>query len=562
MLNSGGFNDILKAFGALPEDEKKAAIEFAQKETSGMRWVPNVGPQTQAYFCDADELFYGGAGGGGKSSMLCGVAVNEHCDIHLFRREAVQLRGLIKELTTILGNTSGFNSQLGVWRIPDTGQTIELAGIKDEGDKIDWQGRAADLKGFDEITHFTRSQYEFIIGWNRSTRPGQRCRVIATGNPPIDENGLWVIQYWAPWLDETFDDPAMPGELRWPVRMTDDDDDEREIFFRSRDDAIAHLKTFRHPPTDLDGNILPPRSRTFIPARLEDNPDLMRSGYAAVLDKMPKELRDAMRDGKFKASFTDDEFQVIPTMWIVEAQRRWTPEKPKNELMSAIGVDIAQGGADRTVMAPRYGDWFAPLISKPGSETPDGPTAAALIVIHRRDGAVVNIDLGGGWGGSAYDHLRVNDSDSVIGIIPGAGSAGRSLEGRLAFKNVRAEMWWRFREALDPTSDHRIALPNDPELRRELAAPKYKIVSGNVIQIEDKAEIKKRLTRSPDKGDSVVMAWFSGDVKKRRKERQARRAGDLPTTANLGGRTLHRQTSARNKAQVYSAPSSYRDEQG
>lgn len=558
LLDSGSFADFLKAFGAMPDDEKKAAMQFADQVCSGMRFIPNPGPQTAAYYSEADELFYGGAGGGGKTALLCGLAVNEHHDIHLFRREGVQLRGLIKELTQIFGSTEGFNSQLGIWRVPGSTQIIELAGIKDEDDKFDWQGRAADLKGFDEICHFTRSQYQFICGWNRSTRPGQRCRVVATGNPPLQESELWVIAHWAPWLDETHPDPALPGELRWPVRASDNEDEDREIFFRSPEEAIDHLKTLRSAPRDLDGNIIPPRSRSFIPAKLEDNPDLMRSGYAAVLEAMPKELRDALRHGKFKQTFTDDEFQCIPTEWIVEAQKRWTPERPKNSEMTAMGVDIAQGGADRTVLAPRYGDWFAPLVIKPGRETPDGPTAAALIIMHMRDAAMVNLDLGGGWGGSCFDFLKSNDMVSLTGIVPGGASTGRTIDGRLTFKNVRAEMWWRMREALDPQSEHKIALPPDPEIRAELASPKWKITSGNAIQLEEKADIKKRLGRSPDKGDAVVMAWWTG-TNKRRRSLQTRSTHNLPTMANLGGRRLHNH--GRRGAEVYSA-STWRDEQG
>ena len=564
-LDGSSFSDFLAAFNALPDEEKAAAKAFADQECAGLRFVPNPGPQTEAYHCEADELFYGGSGGGGKTTLLCGLAINEHYDVHLFRREGVQLRGLIKELTAILGNNDGFNSQLGIWRVPGTGQTIELAGIKNEDDKIDWQGRAADLKGFDEITHFSRSQYEFIIGWNRSTRPGQRCRIVATGNPPIDENGLWVISYWGPWLDDTHPDPAMPGELRYPVRATEDSEDEREIFFRTKEEAIAHLSTFSKPPRGLDGQILPPRSRTFIPARLEDNPDLMRSGYAAVLDKLPKALRDAMRDGKFKTVFQDDEYQVVPTQWILDAQARWSPEKPAGIGMTAIGVDIAQGGADRTVMAPRYGWWYAPLITRPGAETPDGPTAAALIVLNMRDGAMVNIDLGGGWGGSAYDHLKSNDAVAMTGIIPGGASSGRTVDGRLQFKNVRAEMWWRFREALDPSNETKIALPPDPELRSELAAPKFKVNSGTVIQLEEKIEIKKRLGRSPDKGDAVVMAYWTGDVKRKRQEERARRSSNfaLPTEANLGGRKLHMHgVRRRSQNPTTTESTSWRDEQG
>jgi hypothetical protein len=37
---------------------------------------------------------------------------------------------------------------------------------------------------FDEGTDFLESQYRFIIGWNQSTDPKQRCRVIVASNPP------------------------------------------------------------------------------------------------------------------------------------------------------------------------------------------------------------------------------------------------------------------------------------------------------------------------------------------------------------------------------------------
>ncbi len=224
-LDSGSFREFLKAFDNLDPEAKRDALELAEDVCGSMRFVPNPGPQTLAYKSEADELYYGGAGGGGKTSLLCGLPVNEHYDIQLFRREGTQLRGLIKELTRILGSTNGLNSALGIWRPPGTDQTIELAGLKDEMDKEKWQGREADFKGFDEITHFTRSQYQFVIGWNRSTRPGQRCRVVSTGNPPMTAEGLWVIQHWAAWLDDTHPDPAEPGELRWVTRANDDDDE-------------------------------------------------------------------------------------------------------------------------------------------------------------------------------------------------------------------------------------------------------------------------------------------------------------------------------------------------
>jgi len=50
----------------LPEKSRTEAIDLATKSTATMAWVPNPGPQTQAFLCEADELFYGGEAGGGK----------------------------------------------------------------------------------------------------------------------------------------------------------------------------------------------------------------------------------------------------------------------------------------------------------------------------------------------------------------------------------------------------------------------------------------------------------------------------------------------------------------
>lgn len=567
-LDSTSFQDFLQAFNAMTPEEQDEARKLADAETGHMLFVPNVGPQTEAYYCEADELFYGGAGGGGKSALLCGVAINEHIDIQLFRREATQLRGLVKELRQIIGNTDGFNRAINVWHRGD--QTIELAGLQHEDDKYDWQGRQADFKGFDEITHFTRSQYRFVIGWNRSTNPNvKRCRVIATGNPPMTAEGLWVIHHWAAWLDETHPDPAMPGELRWPVRVSDDDD-EHEIFFHSPEEAMEHLRTLRNPPRDEQGQVIPPRSRTFIPAKLEDNPDLMRTGYSAVLDQMPKELREAMREGKFNAALKDQPMQVIPTANIIAAQQRWRPDGGKDRLMSAMAFDPAGGGRDEAVLAWRYGDWYDQIFSEASPKTADGSWSASIIAGRRRDLAPVVVDVGGGaghgFGGTTI--MRLKDNEIEHRKFDGnAESMSRTIDGQLRFFNKRAEAWWRLREALDPDQPggSTVALPPDPELRADLAAPTYE-ATGRGIKVESKKDIKKRLGRSPGKGDAVVMCWSEGDLAILKRDRRGgigSKHGDLPTHANLGGRRLHADRVGRRGQTTVSndSSSSWRDEQ-
>src|SRR5262249_55416948 len=114
------------------------------------------------------------------------------------------------------------------------------------------------------------------------------------------------------------------------------------------------------------GERITPRSRTFIPAKLCDNPILAATGYEATLQAMPEPLRSILLYGDFRAAMEDDPWQVIPTAWIEAAQKRWTPGPPSGTRLDAIGVDVARGGPAQTGIAKRHGPRFAPLVKLPG----------------------------------------------------------------------------------------------------------------------------------------------------------------------------------------------------
>jgi hypothetical protein len=103
---------------------------------------------------------------------------------------------------------------------------------------------------------------------------------------------------------------------------------------------------------------------------------------------------------------------VIPTAWIDAAQARWTKTPPR-EQMTAIGLDVAQGGEAFSVAAPRYGGWYAPLTRKPGRECQKGEAVAAMVVGVRRNNCPVIVDVGGGWGAEAYGALNENGTPAV-----------------------------------------------------------------------------------------------------------------------------------------------------
>lgn len=456
-------------------------------------WIPQVGPQMAALQSEADILFYGGTAGGGKTDLLLGAALTQQEHSIIFRREAVQLIGLEERMAKILGTRNGYNSQSGLWRLPGD-RVMELGSVKEPDDWMKYQGRAHDLKGFDEITHFLEAQFRTLIGWMRTDNPSVRQRVICAGNPPTSAEGEWVIRFWAPWLDPQHPNPAKPGELRWFVT----------------DEQGKDMEVPGPEPVLVGKEWMKPKSRTFISADVDDNLFLQITGYKATLQALPEPLRSQMLHGDFMAGRNDPVWQLIPTDWVKAAQARWQPRTAKGE-MTVMGFDPARGGIDKSCAARRHGQWFDELVSAPGAVTKDGPTAAGFVVPLVRNGACICVDSIG-IGSSALDFIQGLNLN-VYAVNGSESSNAMTKAGNLRFRNRRAEMYWLLREALDPTNPDPIALPPDLELLADLTAVRYKVVTMGkdaAIQIRSKDEIREALGRSPDKGDSVAMTFVQG----------------------------------------------------
>jgi len=205
--------------------------------------------------------------------------------------------------------------------------------------------------------------------------------------------------------------------------------------------------------------------------------------------------------------------------------------------MTAVAADVAQGGADKTQIEARYDWWYGPFKSFDGKDTPDGPSVAAEIVKVMRDRCRVIVDAGGGYGGDTLTQLAHADVD-CYGFKGSQASSSASRDGMFRFKNLRAQAVWQFREQLDPEYGSRIALPPDPEMAADLAAYRYEIApskKGGDILIGDKQDMRDRLGRSPDKGDTVIMLSASGlSALKRPKAAQERRDASRRPAVNLG----------------------------
>lgn len=508
-----------------PEEQEELNAIILQ-DIAEKPWTPLPGPQTMAYYSTADVIGFGGAAGGGKTDLACGKAITQHKRTAMFRRVGTELVGISDRLVEMFGNRDGYNGSEKIWR--RDGLQIELASVPNAGDERGHQGRAKDLLVIDEAANFLESQVRFLMGWVRTTDPTIHPQTLLTFNPPTNSEGRWIVSFFAPWIQKSYAGPdgrAMPGELRYVAMVPGENGVSRDIWF-GKVDPGPFVLVDGQPEWEFDPKqyepeeIIKPQSRTFIPSRISDNPYLSSTGYMTVLQSLPEPLRSQMLLGNFEAGMQDDAFQVIPTAWIEAAQARWTDRSPKGE-MDSLGVDVARGGKDYTVISPRHGNWYDKLTKVPGKETPSGQHVVGQVVAVRRNSCPIHIDVIG-VGASPYD-LMVQADMQVIGVNVAESPTATDKSGRLKFQNLRSQLWWQMREALDPENDTGIMLPPDPELLADLAAPKWSMASMRVC-VESRDEIVKRIGRSPDKASALILAQLdTPNLAKIKKTKQADR---------------------------------------
>jgi Terminase large subunit, T4likevirus-type, N-terminal len=259
------------------------------------------GPQTEFLRTAADICIYGGAAGGGKTvglilEPLRHVGRVANFTAVFFRRTTPQITnpgGLWDESRTFYPRLGGI-PHLGMreWRWPRAGK-IKFSHLQFETTVHDWQGAQITLICFDELTHFTAHQFFYMVSRNRSTC-GVRPYIRATCNPDADS---WVADFLAWWIDPEsgLPIPERAGVLRYYIRVA-----EKLVWADKPEELMRDLPR----PEDLPPGIDPPRpiSVTFIPAKVFDNPVLLRVNpeYFTWLLSLPLLERERLLGGNWK----------------------------------------------------------------------------------------------------------------------------------------------------------------------------------------------------------------------------------------------------------------------
>ena len=257
-------------------------------------WVPQP---KQAEFMRRfeDEVLFGGAAGGGKSDALVAEALRQIGKPKykglILRKTFPQLQELIDKslaLYPLIDPKASYHSTSHTWRF-SSGAKIQFGSMPHKNDRFQYQGIAYDFIGFDELTHFTWDEYDFLRSRNRPNDAGMLVYMRATANPGGVGHG---------WVKDRFITPAPPNTTIW----------ENSTF------------------TDRDGTKHTRRmSRIFIPSFLQDNPALRQNdpNYIFKLASMSEAQRNAMLYGDWD-SYSGQVFREFKNDPAHYGDHRWT----------------------------------------------------------------------------------------------------------------------------------------------------------------------------------------------------------------------------------------------
>jgi hypothetical protein len=218
--------------------------------------------------------------------------------------------------------------------------------------------------------------------------------------------------------------------------------------------------------------------------------------------------------------FPTAEDDTLISLHAVEQASKRTVEQPEGTPV-VWGLDVARYGDDASVLCIRQGRHLMELHSWKKLSLME-LAGRVLDLLHSSDEPPEEILVDSiGLGAGVLDRLRELDiSARGVNVSESPAMADR-------YANLRAELW-------DKTKDwftQEVQIPNDDSLIADLTAPRYSFNSSGKMLVESKAETKKRLGRSTDFADSLVLTFAStaagASGQYRRKKRGRRR--------NVGG---------------------------
>ena len=316
-------------------------------------WAPFSTPQAQLLKCPADEIFFGGARGGGKTDGMLGKFALKQAK---FGKDAVGIffRKTREDLKEAVERSKDIYAALGAkytdrqWTFP-SGARLKFEYLERDKDAQNYQGHSYTDLFFEELTNWASPDPINKIRATLRSSVGVPCQFHATGNPGGPGHQ---------WVKSRYIDPnPSGGQMLW--------------------------ETYKNPFT-LESVRM---SRVFIPSKLSDNPTLMRDpGYVARLYQSGSaELVRAwlhgdwdVVDGAFFDCWVPEKHIVrpfeVPSDWVRFRSCDWGSAKPFSVGWWAVCPDLFKTPDGHTIprgAVVRYREWYGVEKDPNGEVRPD-----------------------------------------------------------------------------------------------------------------------------------------------------------------------------------------------
>lgn len=263
----------------------------------------------------------------------------------IFRRTTPQIRnqgGLWDTSMNIYIHAKGKPKESSLEWDFESGASIKFAHLEYEKNKFDWQGSQIPFLGFDELTHFTKSMFFYMLSRNRSTsgiKPYVRC----TCNPDPES---WVAKFIEWWIDQEtgFPIPERDAVIRYFIMYGDD-----YIWGDTKEEVIEKSWSFLEPLVEKSG--VDPKefvkSVTFVSGSIYQNKALLdvNPAYLGNLLSQDEETRAQLLDGNWKVILSDNDiYEYYDFLGLFE--NKYEVDKTGKY----ITADIAMEGSNKLVL--------------------------------------------------------------------------------------------------------------------------------------------------------------------------------------------------------------------
>lgn len=331
------------------------ATATAPPEEKVVSFDPQPGPQKAFVDSKADIAIMGGAAGAGKSYALLMQPLTfikyQMFEAVIFRRTHPQIKaagGLWDESSDMYRTFRAIPKATTLEWIFPSGAKLKFAHMLREEDYRAWDGSQITFIGFDQLEHFTKRQFFYMLSRNRSICP-VRPHIRATCNPVTDH---WLREFIDWWIGED----GLPlyersGILRWFVQDNDD-----LIWGDSREELVGRFSKYNKK--------VAPLSVTFIPGKITDNKILMKNSpeYMAKLQALPRVERGRLLHGNWNIRDAAGEYFQAHWFGTVDAVpancqkiRYWDRAATKAQQGKEVKASWTVG---MLLCKSLYGEWF------------------------------------------------------------------------------------------------------------------------------------------------------------------------------------------------------------